>query len=176
MIRASTRSGAAQRSRTRLVQPGISVNAVRTDRQFLAQVGPRGELGSVRCERSSSLQSCAMRRDAGVRGYQYPWLHWTRPDHVFVFYGGRDPLLCLSERALYAKTHPVQTNHLGVDGLRRSSAKHADSCLRTPRRAQNNSSTSASARAAATSTSPTRTRCSAATAPPTKRAATATSC
>ena len=57
-----------------------------------------------------------MRRDAGVRGYQYPWLHWTRPDHVFVFYGGRDPLLCLSERALYAKTHRVQTNHLGVDG------------------------------------------------------------
>ena len=60
-----------------------------------------------------------MRRDAGVRGYQYPWLHWTRPDHVFVFYGGRDPLLCLSERALYAKTHRVQTNHLGVDGLAR---------------------------------------------------------
>ena len=110
MIRASTRSGAAQRSRTRLVQSGISVNAVRTDRQFLVQVGPRAELGSVRCERSSSLQCCAMRRDAGVRGYQYPWLHWTRPDHVFVFYGGRDPLLCLSERALYAKTHRVQTN------------------------------------------------------------------
>ena len=51
----------------------------------------------------NALLRCAMRRDAGVRGYQYPWLHWTRPDHVFVFYGGRDPLLCLSERALYAK-------------------------------------------------------------------------
>ena len=100
MIRASTRSGAAQRSRTRLVQPGISVNAVRTDRQFLAQVGPRGELGSVgvnallRCP-------CAMRRDAGVRGYQYPWLHWTRADHVFVFRFE----LCLSARALYAECH-----------------------------------------------------------------------
>ena len=57
-----------------------------------------------------------MRRDAGVRGYQYPWLHWTRADHVFVFRFE----LCLSARALYAECHPVQTNHLGVDGLARS--------------------------------------------------------
>ena len=49
MIRASTRSGAAQRSRTRLVQSGISVNAVRRSsasaRHSLVQVGRAGRAG-----------------------------------------------------------------------------------------------------------------------------------
>ena len=51
-----------------------------------------------------------MRRDAGVRGYQYPWLHWTRADHVFVFRFE----LCLSARALYADDYAM-LQRLGVD-------------------------------------------------------------
>ena len=62
-----------------------------------------------------------MRRDAGVRGYQYPWLHWTRADHVFVFRFE----LCLSARALTPETHREQTPPLRRGPLALSAGGHA---------------------------------------------------
>ena len=83
-----------------MVQSGLSVNAVRTDRQFLVQVGPRGELGWS-CERSSSLQRViattrAMR--CKPLDHESLWPAWERPG-----------------RAREGRFQPVMTNHLGVD-------------------------------------------------------------